>query len=137
MEELWKEMEAPPPPPSTKTSTSTASSWANDLAGLSTAQTNPTFSVGGAPFSTAQSFGAPQNQFGAPSQPFGQPGFGGQPAGSFGVGGQPGFGGGFPQSQPQGAGFGAPPNPFGVRDVLILPYRMTFFHFRCDSLIVI
>lgn len=117
MEELFKELEAPPPASTKAPSSSTASSWANDLAGLSQAQTTPTFSMGGAPFSAgSQPFGAAPGQFGAPRQPFGQPApFGGQPSQQpFGAAGQPGFPGGFPQQQPTSGGFGAQPNPFGV-----------------------
>lgn len=124
MEELFKELEAPPTT-SQSTKTSAASGWASDLAGLSQAQTQPTFSMSGAPFGApqpgAQPFGgAPSQPFGAPGQPFGQPGFGGQPAQPFGAPAQPGMGGGF---QPQPAAFGAQPNPFGVNSF--------YFRFLC------
>ena len=135
MEELFKELEAPPPATTKAPTASTGLGWANDLAGLSQPQqTAPTFSM--------QPFGAPAGQFGTPGQQFGQPaaaaGFGGQPgfgvasqpgfgaagqpgfgaAGQpgFRVAGQPGFGAPIPSAQPQAAvpGFVAQPNPFGV-----------------------
>ena len=104
MEELFKELEAPPPATTKAPTASTGLGWANDLAGLSQPQqTAPTFSM--------QPFGAPAGQFGTPGQQFGQPaaaaGFGGQPG--FGVASQPGFG---VAGQP---GFGAAGQPgFGA-----------------------
>ncbi|XP_045159881.2 disabled homolog 1-like isoform X2 [Mercenaria mercenaria] len=130
MEELFKELEAPPTTSQTTPAVpaSGGSAWASDLASLSQGmpqtQTQPMFSVGGAAFpgqpfpptSSAlpgggQPFGQGGQPFGAAGQPFGgqpaaagQP-FGGQPAGQFGA---------VPQQQP--APFGQP-NPFQLPSV--------------------
>lgn len=111
MEELFKELEAPPTTTqSTTTPASGVSPWASDLASLSQSmpqtQTQPMFTVGGTPFSTGQPFppvSSAQNAFPGAS-PFGQPqGAAGQPFAQFGAGPQ------------QPAAFGGQPNPFQVK----------------------
>ncbi|WAR24493.1 DAB1-like protein [Mya arenaria] len=120
MEELFKELEAPPPANSSNPSSSISTSFSSDLAGLSTTAPLSTFSVGGAPFGAPfggnQQFGP--NPFPGAGQPFGAPGmqggqhFGVQPPVSQAFG-QPagGFGANFPPTSI--GGFGAAPNPFG------------------------
>lgn len=126
MEELFKELEAPPTTSQSATApVSGASPWATDLASLSQGmpqtQTQPMFTMGGAPFSSGQPFPpavSQQNAFsmgGSNSQPFAS---GGQP---FGSGGQP-FGAAGQPSSPFGAGsqpaaFGGQPNPFQAPSV--------------------
>ncbi|XP_052776640.1 disabled homolog 1-like isoform X2 [Mya arenaria] len=121
MEELFKELEAPPPANSSNPSSSISTSFSSDLAGLSTTAPLSTFSVGGAPFGAPfggnQQFGP--NPFPGAGQPFGAPGmqggqhFGVQPPVSQAFG-QPagGFGANFPPTSI--GGFGAAPNPFGA-----------------------
>ena len=91
MDELFKELEAPPV--STATSSS-GSSWSSDLAGLSS-PAQPAFTIGGGPLSGGQPFmqqpgfpaqnmqpGAMNAPFGVapqPGNPMGNPAFGGQP----------------------------------------------------------
>lgn len=96
MEELFKELEAPPTT-TQATPAPSSSTWASDLAGLSQTQTQPAFSIGGTPFPASQPFpGQPANQFQPGTSAFG-PG-----AQQFGV--QPNFPptSGFPPQQTPG-----------------------------------
>ncbi|KAL4235740.1 leading edge cell differentiation [Mactra antiquata] len=102
MEELFKELEAPPTTTQAPAPASSASPWSSDLAGLSMTQTQPAFSIGGSPFpNNQQPFSAGMNNpFPPTSQPFGQPAQAqpfGQPA----------------QSQAQPFGQPAQAQPFG------------------------
>ena len=107
MEELFKELEAPPPATSgTASSDSSTASWASSLAGLAPPQpqSQPMFSMGGSPFPPPanQPFPPANQPFGAPAQQ--QPMFGVVP----GQQQQQPFG--FPQAgaQPAGGPFGGP-----------------------------
>ncbi|XP_060605198.1 disabled homolog 1-like isoform X2 [Ruditapes philippinarum] len=144
MEELFKELEAPPTTSTTTTPASGGgSAWSSDLNALSQTmtqnQSQSMFTVGGAPFSTAQPFspqggqlfsqagqfggqplGQPASQpFGQPaSQPFGQPASQpfGQPANQpFGQPASQPFG--QPASQP----FGGQPSPFQAQPPNVPP----------------
>ena len=103
------------------TTASSSAAWGDDLASLSTGQTQattqPAFSVGGAPFSAAPST-MPQGNNPMFGQPFPAPGprpaqgFGAQPWGTA-PSPQPGMVAGFP---------GASPNPFGVSPLVNEPF---------------
>ena len=122
MEELFKELEAPPTTSAPTPASGGTNAWSSDLNSLSQTmpQNQPQFSVGGAPFSAAQPFPPQGGQaFGQAGQPFGQPGnqpFG-QPASQpFGQPANQPFGqpAGQPFGQPAGQPFGGQPNPFQV-----------------------
>jgi len=78
MEELFKELEAPPPASSHASNTTSSTSWASSLAGLATPpqQAQSMFSMGGSPFPQSHQAFPPTSQAFPPTsqnQPFGAP----------------------------------------------------------------